>query len=309
MKASDLTRYAEIIDVAKKEQRRKKLELNKVKVIEEKQIEKVNAPIVKQLGENEKNLLKVINPDIELELKNEFLELNDRNARVGYRFNTSKIMLGNYLYVSSNSRKNIIKIQSVADSTQSIILELPNNQIFQLFFMAPEKVSGLTENDINQYIDIVRQKLEFFNPKLLEEYKAKFKTPSPPVTRAGAKAKKGKIVAPPIIDVAPPPPVDDAGDAGVAGKGLKKVGFKGDGKAVLGRHGNLLYNNTTLMKKLQLMLGAQEAGNGGLKKDISLFLDEAHKRRLISDWEHKHNMRVFVLNENAPPNKHKRSTK
>ena len=60
------------------------------------------------------------------------------------------------------------------------------------------------------------------------------------------------------------------------------------------------------MKKLQLMLGAQEAGNGGLKKDISLFLDEAHKRRLISDWEHKHNMRVFVLNENAPPNKHKR---
>ena len=105
MKASDLTRYAEIIDVAKKEQRRKKLELNKVKVIEEKQIEKVNAPIVKALGENEKNLAKVINPDVELELKNEFLELNDRNARVAYRFNTSKIMLGKYLNVSSNSRK------------------------------------------------------------------------------------------------------------------------------------------------------------------------------------------------------------
>ena len=68
MKAEDLTRYAEIIDVAKKEQRRKKLELNKVKVIEEKQIEKVNAPIVKALGENEKNLAKVINPDVELEL-------------------------------------------------------------------------------------------------------------------------------------------------------------------------------------------------------------------------------------------------
>ena len=285
MKASDLTRYAEIIDVAKKEQRRKKLELNKVKVIEEKQIEKVNAPIVKQLGENEKNLLKVINPDIELELKNEFLELNDRNARVGYRFNTSKIMLGNYLYVSSNSRKNIIKIQSVADSTQSIILELPNNQIFQLFFMAPEKVSGLTENDINQYIDIVRQKLEFFNPKLLEEYKAKFKAPTPAVTRA--KSKKGKI------DVAP------AGDpAPIAGLGLKTP-LRGSSGIQRGKHGNLLYNNTTLMKKLQLMLGAQEAGNDGLKKDIAMFLDEALKRNLIADWEHKHNMKVFVLGEKA----------
>jgi len=298
MKASDLSRYAEIIDVAKKEQRREKLELNKVKVIEEKQIEKVNAPIVKALGENEKNLAKVINPDSELELKNEFLELNDRNATVKYRFNTSKIMLGKYLYVNSNSRKNIIKVQSVDDSTQSLILELPNNQIFQLFFMSPEKVSGLTENDINQYISIVKSKLDNFSATTLEDYKTRlFKTP--PVTRARAKGKKGKI------DVAPP--VDDAGDAGVVGLGLKKVVFKGDGKAVLGRHGNLLYNNTTLMKKLQLMLGAQEAGNGGLKKDIAMFLDEAHKRRLISDWEHKHNMKVFVLNENAPPNKHKRS--
>jgi hypothetical protein len=289
MKASDLTRYAEIIDVAKKEQRRKKLELNKVKVIEEKQIEKVNAPIVKQLGENEKNLLKVINPDIELELKNEFLELNDRNARVGYRFNTSKIMLGNYLYVSSNSRKNIIKIQSVADSTQSIILELPNNQIFQLFFMSPEKVSGLTENDINQYIDIVRQKLEFFNPKLLEEYKAKFKAPAPAVTRA--KSKKGKI------DVAPLPPAGDP--APLDGMGLKKTPLRGSSGIQRGKHGNLLYNNTTLMKKLQLMLGAQQAGNDGLKKDIAMFLDEALKRHLIADWEHKHNMKVFVLGEKA----------
>ena len=65
MKAEDLTRYAEIIDVAKKEQRRKKLELNQVKVVEEKQIEKLNAPVVKALGENEKNLAKVINPDVE----------------------------------------------------------------------------------------------------------------------------------------------------------------------------------------------------------------------------------------------------
>jgi hypothetical protein len=303
-----LTRYAEIIDVAKKEQRRKKLELNKVKVIEEKQIEKVNAPLVKALGENEKNLAKVINPDSELELKNEFLELNDRNASVKYRFNTSKIMLGKYLYVNSNSRKNIIKVQSVDDSTQSLILELPNNQIFQLFFMSPEKVSGLTENDINQYISIVKTKLDNFSATTLEDYKTRlFKTP--PVTRARAKGKKGKI------DVAPP--VDDAGDAGVAGHGLKKVVWatppfgtlRGDGVVVKGRHGNLLYNNTTLMKKLQLMLGAQEAGNGGLKKDIAMFLDEAHKRRLISDWEHKHNMKVFVLNENAPPNKHKRSKK
>ena len=294
MKASDLTRYAEIIDVAKKEQRRKKLELNKVKVIEEKQIEKVNAPIVKALGENEKNLAKVINPDSELELKNEFLELNDRNATVKYRFNTSKIMLGKYLYVNSNSRTNIIKVQSVADSSQSLILELPNREIFDLFFMSPEKVSGLTENDINQYISIVKTKLDNFSATTLEDYKTRlFKTP--PVTRARAKGKNGKIDA--------APPVDDAGDAGVAGMGLKKIVLRG---AVLGRHGNLLYNNTTLMKKLQLMLGAQEAGHGGLQKDIAMFLDEAHKRRLISDWEHKHNMRVFVLGENAPPNKHKR---
>ena len=49
------------------------------------------------------------------------------------------------------------------------------------------------------------------------------------------------------------------------------------------------------MKKLQLMLAEQDAGNNNMKKDISMFLDEAHKRHLISDWEHKHNMRVFVL--------------
>jgi hypothetical protein len=164
--------------------------------------------------------------------------------------------------------------------------------------MSPDKISGLTENDINQYISIVKTKLDNFNAITLEDYKARFFKP-PPVTRATS--KKPLII--PIVDA-----------SGIPGDGLKKVvwatppfgTFKG---AVLGRHGNLLYNNTTLMKKLQLMLGAQEAGNGGLKKDIALFLDEAHKRRLISDWEHKHNMKVFVLNENAPPNKHKRSTK
>jgi hypothetical protein len=298
MKAEDLTRYAEIIDVAKKEQRRKKLELNKVKVIEEKQIEKVNAPIVKALGENEKNLAKVINPDVELELKNEFLDLNDRNSRVVYRFNPSKIMLGKYLYVSSNSRKNIIKVQSVDDSTQSLILELPNRAIFDLFFMSADKVSGLTENDINQYIAIVRQKLDIFNASTLEDYKNRLFKP-PPVTRS--KTVMPSPVKSKIVDIS----VDDA--AGVAGFGLKKVGLRGSLGIQRGKHGNLLYNNTTLMKKLQLMLAGSEAGNDGLKKDIAMFLDEALKRHLIAPYEHKHNMKIYVFNEKAPPNKNKRS--
>ena len=284
MKAEDLTKYAEILEVAKKEQRRKKFELNRVTVLEDKQIQKVNAPIVKALGENEKNLAKVINPDIEFELKNEFSELIDRNSRVMYRFNNFKVMLGRYLYISSNSSKNVIKVQEVDDSNQTQVLELPNNRTFQLFFMSPDKISGLTENDINQYIDIVSLKLQNFNSKTLEEFKNRFKPPA--VTRA-----KGKKLLIPIDDIPPA-----AGDA--AGFGLRTPSTIPKG-IQRGKHGNLLYNNTTLMKKLQLMLAAQEAGNDGMKKDIALFLDEALKRHLIAEWEHKHNMKVFVLGEKA----------
>ena len=66
-------------------------------------------------------------------------------------------------------------------------------------------------------------------------------------------------------------------------------------KQARGRHGNLLYNNKVLMKKLQLMLSSQDAGNTGLKKDIAMFLDEAKKRGLIEGWMHKKTMRDYVL--------------
>ena len=55
MKPEELMKYAGIIEQAKKQQRAKKLELNNVRVLEDKQIAKVNAPIVKALGENKKS--------------------------------------------------------------------------------------------------------------------------------------------------------------------------------------------------------------------------------------------------------------
>ena len=60
MKSEDLLKYAGIIEQAKMEQRKKKLELNKVRITEEKQIEKVNAPIVKALGENKEDINELI---------------------------------------------------------------------------------------------------------------------------------------------------------------------------------------------------------------------------------------------------------
>ena len=106
-----------------------------------------------------------------------------------------------------------------------------------------------------------------------------------------APVKRVKVRKPKIRPLADMPPAGDP--APIDGMGLKvpfggphsgqKVGLRGSSGIQRGKHGNLLYNNTTLMKKLQLMLGAQEAGNDGLKKDIAMFLDEALKRNLIPD--------------------------
>ena len=190
-------------------------------------------------------------------------------------------------------------------------LKFKTIRYFYCFFKNLENVGGFTSDDIDKYIALLNDKLDVNITKSLKGALSRYA-----LKTSAMSVRKGKKAPPPL------PVIDDGdrkdGDIGdKAGLGLKKVvwatppfgTFKGDGKAVLGRHGNLLYNNITLMKKLQLMLGAQEAGNGGLKKDIAMFLDEAHKRRLISDWEHKHNMKVFVLNENAPSGKHKRSKK
>ena len=132
MNTDQLSLLANIIEEAKKEQRRKKLELNRVKVLEEKQIEKVNAPIVKKLEENESKLEKAINPD--LDMQDEFDTISDKNGTVKYRFNKNKMLDDMYRYISSNSNKNLIKILNITDGSEPITIELPNSRVFKLFF-------------------------------------------------------------------------------------------------------------------------------------------------------------------------------
>ena len=302
MRADELTKYAQIIDDAKKEQRRKKLELNKVKVIEEKQIEKQANPIVKAINENKDGT----NPEDLLQLQDEFVSLHDKNSQVKYRFNNLRLILGQYIYKGSNTSKHIIKVQNLADSSKAIVLELPNDNVFQIFFKSLRAIAP-SESDVNQYIDIVRENLGDFNAGSLLDYIRDLKASrvftrsmTVPADLDPAPVKRVKVRKPkirPLADMPAPPPAGDPGDA-VAGMGLKNVVIRGSSGIQRGKHGNLLYNNTTLMKKLQLMLSAQEAGNDGMKKDIALFLDEALKRHLIAEWEHKHNMKIFVLSKN-----------
>jgi hypothetical protein len=300
MKPEELMKYAEMIEVAKKQQRAKKLELNNVRVLEDKQIAKVNAPIVKALGENKDDLNElVVKPGLKakeessLGLQNEFMSWIDKPSTISYRFNTSGILNNAWKYVGSNRVKKLIRVLNTKNTDNVVTLETPNDTVFMLFFKNLENVGPFTDDDIDKYIALLDSKLDSNITKSLKGALVRY------IDKAEAekvkKVKKARKAPPP-----PPLPVVDDGDRkdGDIGMGMKKVVIRGSSGIQRGKHGNLLYNNTTLMKKLQLMLSAQEAGNDGLKKDIALFLDEALKRHLIAPYEHKHNMKIFVLSKN-----------
>jgi hypothetical protein len=296
MKPEELMKYAEMIEQAKIKQRAKKLELNNVRVLEDKQIAKVNAPIVKALGENKDDLNElVVKPSLKakeesnLGLQNEFSSWIDKPSTISYRFNTNGILNNAWKYVGSNRVKKLIRVLNTKNTDNVVTLEAPNDTVFMLFFKNLENIGPFTDDDLDKYIALLDSKLDSNITRSLKGALVRY------IDKAKAEKIKKARKAP------PPPPADlpSAGDpAPIDGMGLKKVALRGSSEIQRGKHGNLLYNNTTLMKKLQLMLGAQQAGNDGLKKDIAMFLDEALKRHLIADWEHKHNMKIFVLSKN-----------
>jgi hypothetical protein len=253
----------------------------------------VNAPIVKALGENKDDLNElVVKPSLKakeessLGLQNEFMSWIDKPSTISYRFNTNGILNNAWKYVGSNRVKKLIRVLNTKNTDNVVTLEAPNDTVFMLFFKNLENIGPFTDDDLDKYIALLDSKLDSNITRSLKGALVRY------IDKAKAEKIKKARKAP------PPPPADlpSAGDpAPIDGMGLKKVALRGSSEIQRGKHGNLLYNNTTLMKKLQLMLGAQEAGNDGLKKDIAMFLDEALKRNLIADWEHKHNMKVFVL--------------
>jgi hypothetical protein len=156
-----------------------------------------------------------------------------------------------------------------------------------LFFKNLENIGPFTEDDIDKYIALLDVKLDSNVSKSLRSAVARYIEKAKAVKVIKAK-KKGKKSSP------PPLPVVDDGDRKV-GDGLKtKIAVKAP---TIGRHGNLLYINKVLMKKLHLMIAEQDAGNNNLKKDISMFLDEAKKRGLIEAWLHKKTMQDYVLSK------------
>ena len=310
MTPEELIAYAQIIEEAKKQQMKNKLELNKVRVLEEKKIEKLQAPVIQQLKENESKLEKAIQGNNQ-DLKNEFYSLIEKSSSVKYRFNSNGSLNDSWKYISSNSEKNIVRVKNINSGIEEDIV-FPNRNSFMLLFSNPERISGLTKDDIGSFMTIAKDKLNVENiatVKSLRDAVARLSV-SVPTTRTPSKKGKKKEI--------------DAGDgevkageglvwgpqgtqqAGISGQGIfevqremtqirKRIGNPNGSGISRGKSGNLLYNNKVLMKKLQLMLAEQDAGNNNLKKEISMFLDEAKKRGLIEGWMHKKTMRDYVL--------------
>ena len=278
MKPEELMKYAGIIEQAKKQQRAKKLELNNVRVLEDKQIAKQANPIVKALGENKDDINElIIKPSLKakeessLGLQNEFNSLID-NSSISYRFTTIGILNNAWKYVGSNRSKLLIRVLNIKNADNVVTLEVQNDTVFLLFFKNLENVGGFTSDDIDKYIALLNDKLDVNITKSIKGALSRY------VLKTSAMSvRKGKKAPPP-----PPLPVVDDGDrkdGDIDGKGIKKVvwatppfgALRGDGVVVKGRHGNLLYNNTTLLKKLQLMLSEQEAGNGVSRRKSQCF--------------------------------------
>ena len=160
-------KYAEMIEQAKKKQRAKKLELNNVRVLEDKQIAKVNAPIVKALGENKDDLNElVVKPGLKakeessLGLQNEFMSWIDKPSTISYRFNTSGILNNAWKYVGSNRVKKLIRVLNTKNTDNVVTLEAPNDTVFMLFFKNLENVGPFTDDDIDKYIALLDSKLD-----------------------------------------------------------------------------------------------------------------------------------------------------
>ncbi len=136
MKADELIKYAGIIEQAKIEQRKKKLELNKVRVMEEKQIEKQANPIVKALVENKDALTEIVKVKEEenLGLRDEFLLLTDKISNISFRLNSVGLLANTWKYISSNNSKGIIKFQNITKPEVLTTVQAPNEKIFLLFF-------------------------------------------------------------------------------------------------------------------------------------------------------------------------------
>jgi hypothetical protein len=286
MKPEELMKYAGIIEQAKKQQRAKKLELNNVRVLEDKQIEKQANPIVKALVENKEALNEIVKVKEEdnLGLKDEFNLLIDKVSNVSFRLNSVGMLGTVWKYIASNSSKGLIKFQNITKPEEFITVQSPNEKVFLLFFKNLANIEPIARDDINEYITLLNTKLGLNISKAILKSFTNYKSKTVSESKASSpiRVSGGKGLLRPSEDS-----LGVGSTAPLISKNIQK-----------GKHGNLLYNNTTLMKKLQLMLSAQEAGNDGLKKDIAMFLDEALKRHLIADWEHKHNMKIFVLSKN-----------
>jgi hypothetical protein len=294
MTPEELKNIANSLETSKAELRKKKLERNKVRVIEEKQAEIYAKPVVNELKKLEDN--KLIEENMKDELKR-FVSSNNAN----FRFSTNGILNGTWRYVKSNSENFRIKVVSVEDPTKSILIQCPNQIVFLLFFKAPNDISGVDSEKLYSFIQLINEMLgiDFSNNSTLKRYISDKKRDENLKTMAPMKASAGtpvrtsgtskRSLGPKITSLLGPSTA--AASPIATGYGLPKIG-----KGVnLTKHGNLLLNNQTLMKKLYLNIQEQVAGNTGVRKDISMLLDEALKRGLLDKATHKKSMKDYVL--------------
>ena len=161
MKPEELMKYAGIIEQAKKQQRAKKLELNNVRVLEDKQIEKQANPIVKALVENKEALNEIVKVKEEdnLGLKDEFNLLIDKVSNVSFRLNSVGMLGTVWKYIASNSSKGLIKFQNITKPEEFITVQSPNEKVFLLFFKNLANIEPIARDDINEYITLLNTKL------------------------------------------------------------------------------------------------------------------------------------------------------